>query len=266
VSAGTPSLHRDPRLEGLPWHDLLAMGRTEVARELLLSPPWLFGALACASRGWWPAALACSFLFFLAGIRQAHGAEHGTLGLSRRATDAVMFVLSGLMLGSIHAVQVTHLRHHARCMEEDDVEGFTARGGALAAILLGPLFSARLALEGLRRGTRTQRRWIRAELAMTAAVVVAAFTAGSLAFTYHVAAMLAGHCLTGFFLVWTVHREVDPRTEVARTLRGTKALPFLNMFYHLEHHLYPAVPTGRLPELARRIDRVAPELKERVVF
>jgi fatty acid desaturase len=256
----------DPRLATLPWRDLLPMDRGAIARELLLSPPWLAGALASASQGWWPPALFCSFFFFLAGIRQAHGAEHGTLGLSRRATDAVMFVLSGLMLGSIHAVQVTHLRHHARCLEEDDVEGFTARVGPVAAILLGPLFSARLALEGLRRGTRTQRRWIRAELAMTAVVVGAAFTPLSLALTYHVAAMLAGHCLTGFFLVWTVHRDLDPRTGVARTLRGWKAIPFLHMFYHLEHHLYPAVPTGRLPELARRIDRVAPDLQERAVF
>lgn len=256
----------DPRLRGLRWRDLLAMDRSEIARELLLSPPWLAGSLLCAANHLWLPAMGCSFFFFLAGIRQAHGAEHGTLGLSRRGTDLVMFALSGLMLGSIHAVQVTHLRHHARCLEEDDVEGFTGRVGPVAAILLGPLFAARLAIEGHRLGTPVQRRWIRAELAMTAVVLAAALAPISLALTYHVAAMLAGHCLTGFFLVWTVHRECDPRTEVARTLRGVKAIPFLHMFYHLEHHLYPGVPTGRLPELARRIDRVAPDLQERVVF
>jgi fatty acid desaturase len=260
------ALAQDPRLRDLAWRDLLPLGRREIARELLLSPPWLAGSLAFAAAGLWLPALGCSFFFFLAGIRQAHGAEHGTLGLSRRATDAAMFVLSGLMLGSIHAVQVTHLRHHSRCLEEDDVEGFTARVGPAAALLLGPLFAARLAIEGLRLGSPAQRRWIRAELAMTGLVVAAALTPLSLALTYHVAAMLAGHCLTGFFLVWTVHHDIDPRTEVARTLRGMKALPFLHMFFHLEHHLYPGVPTGKLPELARRIDRLAPELQERAVF
>jgi len=31
------------------------------------------------------------------------------------------------------------------------------------------------------------------------------------------------------------------------------------MFYHLEHHLFPAVPTIKLAELAKRIAQVLPE-------
>jgi beta-carotene hydroxylase len=40
-----------------------------------------------------------------------------------------------------------------------------------------------------------------------------------------------------------------------RTLRG-RIIPaiFLELTYHLEHHLYPQVPSHRLPELARRLD------------
>jgi len=37
-------------------------------------------------------------------------------------------------------------------------------------------------------------------------------------------------------------------------------------FSHVEHHLYPAVPTCRLPVLARRLDAAAPELAARRVF
>ena len=39
------------------------------------------------------------------------------------------------------------------------------------------------------------------------------------------------------------------------TLRG-HVIPamFLELTYHLEHHLYPQVPTHRLAELARRLD------------
>ena len=33
------------------------------------------------------------------------------------------------------------------------------------------------------------------------------------AVVYHVAAMILGHALTGFFLVWTVHHDVDPVLE-----------------------------------------------------
>jgi fatty acid desaturase len=38
------------------------------------------------------------------------------------------------------------------------------------------------------------------------------------------------------------------------------------MFYHVEHHLFPAVPTRKLPILARRLDEVAPELAAKKVF
>jgi fatty acid desaturase len=33
----------------------------------------------------------------------------------------------------------------------------------------------------------------------------------------------------------------------------------VNLLYHVEHHLFPAVPCNHLPELARRLDGVAPE-------
>ncbi len=39
-----------------------------------------------------------------------------------------------------------------------------------------------------------------------------------------------------------------------------------NMFHHVEHHLFAAVPTGHLPRLARRLDAAAPELPAKRVF
>ena len=38
------------------------------------------------------------------------------------------------------------------------------------------------------------------------------------------------------------------------------------MFYHTEHHLFPKVPTCHLPELAERIDKVMPEIKDKTVL
>ena len=35
---------------------------------------------------------------------------------------------------------------------------------------------------------------------------------------------------------------------------------------HVEHHLFPTVPTCHLPKLAERLDEVAPELKTKLVF
>ncbi len=57
------------------------------------------------------------------------------------------------------------------------------------------------------------------------------------------------------------------RGPIARTIRGrVKPLISYEMFFHVEHHLYPAVPTCRLPLPARRLDAVAPEPAARRVF
>jgi fatty acid desaturase len=91
--------------------------------------------------------------------------------------------------------------------------------------------------------------------------------AGSGVLRYHVAAMGAAHCFTAFFAVWTVHHHCDRTHHLARTLRNRikNAITF-DMFRHIEHHLFPAVPTRHLAELSVRLDRAAPELKKRIVF
>jgi fatty acid desaturase len=54
---------------------------------------------------------------------------------------------------------------------------------------------------------------------------------------------------------------------IARTQRTWwKNFVTYNMFYHLEHHLFPAVPTIKLPELAKRIDATLPEIEKRQTF
>jgi fatty acid desaturase len=64
-----------------------------------------------------------------------------------------------------------------------------------------------------------------------------------------------------------VHHDCGPGVGFARTIRNrAKALLTYNMFYHVEHHLFPAVPTCKLPVLASRLDRVAPEYGARKVF
>ena len=76
-----------------------------------------------------------------------------------------------------------------------------------------------------------------------------------------------GQGLKAFFAVWTVHHGCDREGPVARTIRNRlKAFLTYNMFYHVEHHLFPAVPTCKLPVLARRLDDAAPALAARRVF
>jgi fatty acid desaturase len=250
------TIRSDARIRAIPWRDLLHLTRLEKLWELMLPLPWLVGSLAGYHRGHWALGAVCSFYFFLTGLRQSHGAQHYTLGVSRAGQDMVLFALSVLMLGSMHAVQVSHLHHHRHCLDEDDAEGSTARLVWWRAILIGPLFPLRLHRTAWRLGSPAKRRWITAETAAFLAVAVLAIVIPGLpALRGHVLAMLVGESLTGFFAVWTVHHDCEPKGLFARTQRGrwVNRLCY-GMFYHAEHHLFPAVPTCHLPILAERLD------------
>src|SRR5437868_11977022 len=160
----------EPRSYRIAWRDLAATTPWDAVRELLLPIPWLVGSLILAESRLYPLALIASFLFFLTGLRVAHGAFHYTLGLPRRATDVVMFVFSLAMLGSMHAVQWNHLRHHRHCLADDDIEAMGARCSASGALLLGPRLPLRLHRAALAGARRAQRGWIIAELGGNVAV------------------------------------------------------------------------------------------------
>jgi len=261
------SMARDPRLRSVPWRDLLRLSITERIYELLLSLPWLLATLYLLHRQWYVPALVSSFFFFLTGLRQVHNACHTMLGVPRWACDLVLFVLSLLMLSAMHAVQVTHLHHHRHCLDDKDIEGATAKLSGWQALLWGPMHPLRLHYWGFRLGSRSKRCWIVAELlAMATLGLCAFFVLDSLALRAFLLIMAVGECGTGFFAVWSVHHGCDQK-EIARTQHGWfKNFVSYSMFYHLEHHLFPQVPTCHLPELAKRIDEVSPTIRAKDVF
>jgi fatty acid desaturase len=241
--------------------------------ELLLPAVWLAASLTAAGLGryspaCYPVALALSFVFFLTGLRIVHNAFHGALGLPRPADDVVLWVMSLIMLGSMHAVRFNHLRHHGSMLGEDDVEGRSAGMPAWRALLFGPAFTVLLHTTALRNGTGRLKATVCGELLMCAVWIAWVFgVSRSRVLQYHVLAMMAGHCMTAFFAVWTVHHHCDRTHYLARTLRSRikNAITF-DMFRHIEHHLFPAVPTRHLATLSERLDVAAPELKRKIVF
>lgn len=252
----------DPRFRAIEWRDLLNLTPRAVLWELALPIPWLLSSLAFYhwNHVWFGAV--CSFYFFLTGLRQSHGAQHYSIGVSRSSHDVMLFILSVLMLCSMHAVQVSHMHHHRHCLDDDDAEGSTARLPWWQAIIVGPLFLFRLHSTAWRLGSRIQRRWIIAELLGLLLVILLAMAVLSLhALRWHVVAMMAGESLTGFFAVWTVHHGCDAAGLFARTQRGrwVNRLCY-DMFYHAEHHLFPLVPTCHLSLLAARLDAATPEI------
>jgi fatty acid desaturase len=261
------ALRRSARIEAVAWRDLAGLRPAERARELLLPLPFLLAARAAFGAGVPLVPWLASAYFFLAGLRLVHDAFHGNLAISRRAGHGLLVLLSGLMLGSMHAVRITHLQHHRDCLGPDDVEGQTARRSAWRAIGAGLAFPFALHRAAWRRARGADRLWIAGELALTVVLVAAALSGVWAQITHHVALMVIAQALTGFFAVWTVHHDVDAERQVARTLRHrVKSALALGMFFHLEHHLFPRVPTCHLPALADRLDAAAPELSKATVY
>lgn len=259
---------RDARVRSVEWNDLVTLTWVEVVKELLLCTPWLGASLFLAQKGYYIIALPISFIFFLTGLRVVHNAYHYALGIPKKATELVIYVLSVLMLGSMHALQVTHLHHHKHCMDEEDVEAESAHMSGFRAILFGPLFPIRLHRKALQIAPVRRKVWIWAELfSNVVAIYFVCFVLRIPCLKYHIFAMAIGQCLTAFFAVWTVHHGCDGKSWIARTIRHrAKSIIVFDMFFHTEHHLYPRVPTCHLTTLAERLDQAVPEIKEMQVY
>jgi len=255
-------------LKEVEWKDLVHLDQKDVWSELMISLPWLIFSLFFAYLTWYIPALFCSFMFFLTGLRQVHNAFHFALGISRENTHWTMFILSILMLGSMHAVQINHLRHHQHCMQDEDIEAKSAKMKWWQALLFGPIFPLVLHKKALRVATSSQRNWIIAELVANILILLIVFILLDFSYLkYHFSTMIIGQCMTAFFAVWTVHHDTEDHVYMARTVRNEfKRVVTYNMFYHVEHHLFPAVPTRKLHILAKRLDEYDPTVEIRKVF
>ncbi|HMD06719.1 MAG TPA: hypothetical protein VKH63_04240 [Candidatus Acidoferrum sp.] len=186
-------IFHDPRLRALGWRDLVRVSPFEVLLEPLLPAGWLAASLLTAAQGLHVVALGFSFMFFLTGLRLIHNAFHSSLGLSRRTTDIVLWVMSLVMLGSMHAVQFNHLRHHRLTFGEHDAEGRHAEMPAWRTLLFGPAFPILLHVTALRYGSRKMRATVVVELLLNAAWITLVFGVwNSCTLRYHVSAMAVG--------------------------------------------------------------------------
>jgi fatty acid desaturase len=250
----------------VPWKDLTSLSVKEMLIENNISVPWIIVSWTLAWYGYYIWALPFSALFFLTALRQVHNGFHNSLGTNRFLTWVALFGNSILMLASIHAVKFNHLQHHKHCLGEEDIEGRSAKMSWWQAILYGPQHMFLVHKVALQKGNKNYRRNIIAEMIAAGLFLVVVFAFNFKFLIYHCIVMIAGELLSAFFAVWSVHHDCDEHT-IARTQRtGWKNFVTYSMFYHLEHHLFPAVPTIKLPELAQRIDEALPELEKKSTF
>jgi len=169
-----------PRSSQLPTismlgRDLLATGAGQ--RRMTLARPFLLVGLYALvyGAGWWWATPFIVFLLFIAIVTSAHDVVHGSLGLSRQATEWALFTLGGVLLASGHSYRTSHLQHHRNFPGPDDPEGDPARMTLWGAVRHGPVFLPVLWYWAWKRSSPSERRWLLAEAAWAMFVVIAGF-------------------------------------------------------------------------------------------
>jgi beta-carotene hydroxylase len=248
-----------PTLEALGT-DLLVT--TPQQRWIALARPFigLAAYVAVAYLGLWWLAPLIVFLIFVAVVTVTHDVVHGTLGLTKRQTELALFAMGAVLLESGHAYRATHRQHHTIFPGDDDPEGYPAKMSLLGAVLYGPIFLWRLWWWAFWRsqGKPSQRLWLAVEAILTITTVIAGVLLWSRTPAILIYAVLAiiGSWVYPLLTVYLPHKDYgDTPLTQTHTLRG-KIIPmlFLELTYHLEHHLYPQVPSHHLPELAHRLD------------
>ncbi len=239
-------------------HDLIDLTRRQRVTAVGLPFACAGAYFAFAAAGWWPAAVfAVVALSFFTYGSTSHDLVHRSMGLPGRANELFLCVVELLAVRSGHAYRAGHLHHHATFPHADDIEGAAARMTWFGALVDGLTLQPRVWWWAVRRGGK-DRAWVVGE-GVACAVVVA----GSVAlapvtpvFLVYVALVVAGSWVIPLATSYVPHDPAgaDELTQT-RAFRGRVASVLaLGHLYHLEHHLYPAVPHQNWPELARRLD------------
>jgi beta-carotene hydroxylase len=238
--------------------DLLFVSSVHRWQTVLL--PWMcvLTYVLLASTGYWLGAVLAvvGYTFYSYGST-SHDLVHGNLRLPPRLNQVLLSLTELLGLRSGHAYRAAHLHHHAHFPESDDVEAAAAHGSCLNALLSGPLHQLHVWCWAVRHAPRN-RGWIVGEgiacsVLAVAAVVAAPWTPIPVVYTVLV---ILGSWTFPLMTAYIPHEPAAHGTmQQTRRFRGRLAdLLFRHHLYHLEHHLYPAVPHRNWARLAQRLD------------
>jgi len=250
----------DPALPSLQalGRDLLVT--TSRQRRVALARPFVLLALyigLCALKLYWLTPIVV-FLIFVAIVTVTHDVVHGSLGLDRRGTDIALFVFGAFLLASGHSYRISHLQPHRVFPGDNDPEGDPARMTFWGAVRHGAVFLPRLWIWAHRRANRADRIWMRAEALWALGFLVVGGLLWNLtpAVLLYAVLVVTGGWVFPLLTVHLPHRDYgDTPLTQTHTLRG-RIIPslFLELTYHLEHHLYPQVPSHHLRALSDRLE------------
>jgi len=245
-----------PPLDGLGGR----LVRTSIARRSwTLGRPVLLtvGFFALAARGSWALAVALFPFLFLSQVVALNDVMHRSIGLRLFPTEVAVSLLGLLVLESGHLIRVTHLAHHEQGGGADDPESYVDLLSPQRLAREIPIYRFRIWRYGWRHGEAPDRALATLEIFIAALAAIWILT-GRAPASFTVFAILSIVAGWAFPLVSAMGPHVDWGRDTSShcyRVRG-RLLPkvMLNLPMHLEHHLYPEVPSHRLAELSKALD------------
>lgn len=221
---------------------------------------WLTLFVVLIDTGLWYVTPVVVFFLFVSIVTVTHDLVHRALPIGYAINEVLIFLYGALLLESGHAYRITHLNHHRTFPEQEDPEGDPARMSFWQSLVHGVIFLPRLWVWAFQQTSDRpgQRCWLLGEAAWTLGVIGAAIGLGAEypGLPIYVVQVIVGSWIYPLSTVHLPHDvEGDSRLTRTKTLRGT-IIPalFLELTYHLEHHLYPSVPSHHLQELSERLE------------
>jgi len=260
-------------VEGLP-------GYREVGLDLLRTTTWQYWSafarlplfiglfFVAAELGWYWLTPVFVFLLLAAVVNYTHDLAHSSIGTPGWGNEVLLFLGGLAVMSSGHAYRITHMQHHSHFPERPDPEGEPARWPLWRVLVTSPVWLFVLWVWAFRRAKGFPRE--RAFMLIEVLFRPAGYGVAWWLWPEHPSVMLfvvMVHVATWFFPVTTVylphHGYGETPVKQTGTLRGW-IVPrlFFEATFHLEHHLYPAVPAHHLRELSKRLE---PELRRRGV-
>ncbi len=200
------------------------------------------GALVVLSVGW-----------FLEVFALNHDTVHGAFGLPRRWHEAAVALGGLVMLQSGHGARRMHLRHHARPLAADDIEGAAVKGSFVRALAVTPWLALRYRVAAWQGAGRRGQAWQLAEHGLTVALAAGMLASGVHGLRVYVAVTAVLQVAMPLWAGRVPHHAPAWVARAAACLGWTRSPTALSLAYHALHHDHPAVPCQRLGELAARI-------------
>ena len=213
-------------------------------RHLLRITLWT--ALLIAALPYPPlAAVVAAFVFF-AVFSVFHDAAHGALGLPPLANDVLLFATSIPLFMSAHGQRQLHLRHHARPLADDDLEGAGALVSLPWAAITAPFSSVHMRVASFGAVNERVRPWVAAENVANVVVVALVLAVGNEGLQLAVLTWLVLQLTMNAWASHVPHRAPQWLLKAASVFAFTGSPVVLSLVYHLEHHAHPKVPCADL--------------------